>query len=279
MYKFGPFVADPVRRQLCREGADLCLTPKAFQTLMVLLDRRGSVVGKDVLLDTIWPDTAVEENNLTQQIATLRRALGEQPRHHRFVVTVPGEGYTFVADVQELRESEPDAVKVPGSPIARYRPLFAAHGLGGTLAAVIYIFLIVFPVVINGLVGPTHRRAQTVAVLPFRTASLDEQALGLGIRDTLRARLGSLDDVALRPARSSVPADDVLAAGKEMDANVVFSGSIQNLDGRVRVIVEMLDVANERVVWGKTFDYDRARHFELQDTIAVEAVSMVRSRS
>jgi len=116
-----------------------------------------------------------------------------------------------------------------------------------------------------------------VAVLDFRTTAFEDVALGAGIRDTLRARLGSLDDVAVRPPRSGVPVDDALIAGRQLEADVVLTGSVQRQDGRLRVVVELVDVRLSRVVWGQTFDRERSELFELQDVIAGEAIRVIKA--
>ena len=106
-YAFGPFVVDLVKRTLSREGRPVPITSKTFDVLVVLLEHRDHIVSKDELLNRVWPDTAVNENNLARQISSLRRALGQRPDQHDFVVTVPGNGYRFVAvqNVQDLPEA------------------------------------------------------------------------------------------------------------------------------------------------------------------------------
>ncbi len=101
-YAFGPFIVDPVKRRLWRGDHLVAITSKTFDVLVVLLDHRDHVVSKDELLSRVWPDTVVNENNLARQISSLRRALGQRPDQHDFVVTVPGHGYRFVATVQDL---------------------------------------------------------------------------------------------------------------------------------------------------------------------------------
>ena len=101
-YAFGPFVVDLVKRTLWREHRLVPITSKTFDVLVVLLEHRDHIVSKDELLNRVWPDTAVNENNLARQISSLRRALGQRPDQHDFVVTVPGNGYRFVATVQDL---------------------------------------------------------------------------------------------------------------------------------------------------------------------------------
>ncbi len=106
VYEFGEFRVDPFRRRLLRGGEMIPLTPKAFSILLVLLENRGAVMGKEDLIQRVWPDTYVTEANLTQNVSSLRKALGERANDHRYVVTVPGRGYSFVAEVYEVpRES------------------------------------------------------------------------------------------------------------------------------------------------------------------------------
>src|SRR5919112_418389 len=94
-YSFGPFLLDASRRALLREGRPVPLKPKAFETLLALVRSRGRVVGKDELMRQLWPDSFVEEANLTQQVSLVRKALGDDPKEPRFIVTVPGRGYSF----------------------------------------------------------------------------------------------------------------------------------------------------------------------------------------
>ena len=106
VYEFGPFRLHALRRVLRREGRTIPLTGKVFDTLLVLVERRGRVLAKDELMAALWPDTTVEENNLTQHVSMLRKALGERAGAHRYVVTVPGRGYTFVEPVREVPADE-----------------------------------------------------------------------------------------------------------------------------------------------------------------------------
>ena len=121
-YGFGPFVVDTVKRTLSRDGRVVPLTSKTFDVLVVLLEHNDRIVTKEELLNRVWPNTAVNENNLARQISSLRRALGQRSDQRDFVVTVPGQGYRFVADVRPLpapleRSTEPDfQPEVPTAP-------------------------------------------------------------------------------------------------------------------------------------------------------------------
>ena len=97
LYEFGPFRVDPEKELLLRDDEAVPLAPKAFQVLLVLIRHNKEVVTKDDLLKTVWPDTFVEEANLSRNVFLLRKALGENYQDHQYIVTVPGRGYRFVA--------------------------------------------------------------------------------------------------------------------------------------------------------------------------------------
>jgi Tol biopolymer transport system component/DNA-binding winged helix-turn-helix (wHTH) protein len=106
-YRFDDFEIDTLKRQLLRSGQPVTLQPKAFDLLLALVENCGRLLTKDDLLNRVWPDQIVEESNLTVHMSALRKALGEQRDQRRFVVTEPGRGYRFVADVSEVdAESE-----------------------------------------------------------------------------------------------------------------------------------------------------------------------------
>ena len=102
VYQFGPFRLEVTEHRLIRGDRTIPLPGKAFETLRVLVERHGQLVSKNDLLNSVWPETAVEENNLDRSISTLRKALGEKSSSPRFIETVPRVGYRFVASVTEF---------------------------------------------------------------------------------------------------------------------------------------------------------------------------------
>jgi TolB-like protein/DNA-binding winged helix-turn-helix (wHTH) protein/tetratricopeptide (TPR) repeat protein len=102
VYEFPPFCLNTPKQLLLRDGERIPLTQKALAALAVLVERHGQIVTKEELMDRVWPGVAVEENNLSQCISAIRRALGERREEHRYVITVPGKGYCFVAEVCEI---------------------------------------------------------------------------------------------------------------------------------------------------------------------------------
>jgi DNA-binding winged helix-turn-helix (wHTH) protein len=101
-FGFGPFVLNPESRVLLKDGEPVVLTAKVLDTLIFLVQRHGTTTRKDELLTALWPDTTVEEANLTQNISTLRRVLGDDPKDPRYIATRPGRGYSFIATVTEI---------------------------------------------------------------------------------------------------------------------------------------------------------------------------------
>jgi eukaryotic-like serine/threonine-protein kinase len=116
LYEFGPFRLDPQKRLLLREDEAVPLKPKALETLQVLVENRDRVVSKDDLMKTLWPDSFVEESNLSQNIFVLRKALGDSTQEKRYILTVPGRGYQFTETVREIGEQEEELSLVVESP-------------------------------------------------------------------------------------------------------------------------------------------------------------------
>lgn len=127
-YEFEPFTIDASKRLLLSGGKPVPLKPKVFDTLLVLVENSGRILGKDELMELIWPDVVVEENNLTQNISAIRKCLGDRQNEHRYVVTVPGRGYRFVADVHKTSREEDFK---PAAPIA------ASGALAGSAPSIV----------------------------------------------------------------------------------------------------------------------------------------------
>jgi DNA-binding winged helix-turn-helix (wHTH) protein len=101
VYEFGGYRLDPLRRVLLgSDGALVRLKPKAFDVLLYLVEHAGETLDKHSILEAIWSNAVVEENSLNKTVSVVRRVLGETPGEHRFIVTEPGRGYRFVADVR-----------------------------------------------------------------------------------------------------------------------------------------------------------------------------------
>jgi DNA-binding winged helix-turn-helix (wHTH) protein/Tfp pilus assembly protein PilF len=136
-YEFGPFSVDPGKRLLLRDGQPVPLAPKVLETLLALIENRERVLSKDELLKQVWGDTIVEEGGLTRNISVLRKALGEKPEDHQYIVTVPARGYRFVAEVRAGRQTavSPDVYAPSTREQARpWWPVTARHWLSLAVA-------------------------------------------------------------------------------------------------------------------------------------------------
>ena len=161
-YDFGPFRADTVRRLLLRDGQPVPMTSKVFDTLEVLLRNRDRVLEKEDLLKEIWPNSFVEESNLTQNVSSLRKALCELPGEHRYIATVPGKGYRFVGEVR--LPPPPPAPEPPAIPATR-RPRTAVVGISlGALVVILAASVWLWRTRQAARLPVPH----SLAVLPFR---------------------------------------------------------------------------------------------------------------
>jgi DNA-binding winged helix-turn-helix (wHTH) protein/TolB-like protein/Tfp pilus assembly protein PilF len=278
-YRLESYRLDTQTRELRDgDGPAVPLTSKAFDTLCYLIEHRQRVVGKDELLASIWPGRVVEENNLTQAIAALRRALGTNAGEHRYIVTVPGRGYRFVA---EVHEGEPDSAASPAqvtaAPAAAPMP---AWRRAITLGAVLFM-LGLFAIAAwrmreapgAGVLRPDAQRV-ALAVLPFRSLSSGprDEGLELGLADTLITRLSHSNALRVRSLASaqrlSIRQPDPLAAGRRLGADYVVEGTTQRIGDQVRINARLLSVDKRTAVWADTFDARIERVFTVQDAIS-----------
>ena len=122
VYRFGPFELDAAEYRLLRDGVEVPLQLKAFETLCILVERAGRLLTKDELLRQLWPGTIVEENNLNKNISHLRKALGECPSGLSYIETVPRVGYRFAAEVEQVSAAGPTLVMAAEPPPAPAAP-------------------------------------------------------------------------------------------------------------------------------------------------------------
>src|SRR5215510_6314757 len=104
LYQFGVFAVDTDQRIVLREGKPLPLAPKLFETLLILVEQNGRIVSKDELMSRLWPDTFVEDSNLTFNIQQLRKSLGDNARNPVYIETVARRGYRFISGVEDVSD-------------------------------------------------------------------------------------------------------------------------------------------------------------------------------
>ena len=174
-YDFGPFSVDVGKRLLSRNGEPVPLAPKVFETLLALIENRERVLSKDELLQKVWGDTIVEEGGLTRNVSVLRKALGEKPEDHQYVVTVPAHGYRFVAEVRERRGPPARVLERPGWTLSarRWLVLGAAAACVTTLTYALRPVQRSSPPSVNPAAYDSVLRARYLSV---RTTDADTQA-------------------------------------------------------------------------------------------------------
>ncbi len=242
---FGPFRVDTQRFLLLKEGEPTAIPPKVFETLLFLVQNRGRTVKKDELISSIWPDSFVEESNLAQNVFVLRKILGDERKYPRYIVTIPGTGYRFVAPVRQITEED--------------------YGSEHTDAD-------------KTRAPPEGEPVLSIAVLPFRSLAPEEHDsfLGIGLADALVTRLSSLKQVRVRPTTSVLRyrdmKDDPLSVGREMNVDSLLAGVFQREGDQIRVSVQFVRVGDGATLWAAHFDECFTNIFSIQDSISEQVV-------
>ncbi|HSR67052.1 MAG TPA: winged helix-turn-helix domain-containing protein [Acidobacteriota bacterium] len=221
-----------------KAGRKVPLEPKAFQTLLFLIEHRGKLVTKDEILDGVWSDTFVTPNALTRVVGLLRRALGDQAVTSRYIETIPTRGYRFIAEVTEAGREETPAIPPPIGPLAilPFKRLEGAEETERYLA--------------TGLADTLITKLAGVA--------------GLSVRPTSAVlRFGALGE-------------DPVAAGRELGSAFVLDGVIQQSADRIRVNVQFVRVEDGRLLWADVYDARLRDIFELQDELALRIVQTLK---
>ena len=290
-YEFGIFRIDTVKRLLLRDGEVVPLTPKCFDLLLALVETSAEVIGKDDLMNRVWPDSFVEEGNLTYNISMLRKALGGKASEHQYIVTIPGRGYQFSATVRELSndatarpavfvkelasESEaPTEDERAASP--RIHPLrTSAVILAGLTLLLLAIAAIYFLTAWKSEPPQSGLAIKSLAILPFKplVAERRDEKLELGMADTLINKLSSIGAIIVRPISAvrkyNALNQDPLAAGRELGVDAVLDSSIQwDSENKIRIAARLLRVSDGSTIWTDKCDEQCSNVFELQDSIA-----------
>lgn len=284
IYTFEDFQLDPARKLLVRVGTgeSVQLTSKAFQVLSHLVENSAELVTKDQLMATVWHDSFVEDANLTQTISVLRRILGETPNQHRFIVTEPGKGYRFVAQVTE-NHAESEKSAPPDSSLEN-----SEKQNSNGKSPYIYAFagILMFALILGiGFLWKSGSDAQNsqaasenaikaIAVLPFKNIESNEQdqLLGIGMADAIITKLSHIKTIVVRQTNSVMRYADstpqAIKVGREINVDAVLEGNIQKADGRIRVSVRLFRVSDGALIWAESFDELDANIFALQDSIS-----------
>ena len=229
-YEFGRFRLDANRRLLFArdKAAHLAIAPKIFDAALYLVEHPGELLGKERMLADLWPGRVVEENNLTHVISVLRRVLGEGRGENRYIVTVPGRGYRFVADVVRVMHPEV-ASSLPDSTVA-VLPFDSLTDLAGDEAI---------------------------------AAGIAENVLHRLARIRGLALVAHTSSFAFRGRHA-----DAREIGRRLAARYLVEGSVQHANRRLRITAQLIDAADGTHVWSLRFDRSLEDIFAVEDEVA-----------
>lgn len=288
LYRFGDFELDTLRRRLIAraDSTPVPLTSKVFDTLLYLAERPGQLIEKRELMEALWPNVVVEESNLTQAIHTLRRALGERPAEHRYIVTVPGRGYRFVAPVESVdRDMDATSDRVTpalATPAASIlaptpkAPLRRGSGRRWAVAALVFGALAALLWWRSERSTPAAQAApsHSLAVLPFADLSPggDQAYFADGLAEEILNLLVRIPDLRVIARTSSFAfrdgTADIQQVRERLGVTHVLEGSVRKAGEHVRVTVQLIDAKTSTHLWSSTYERELRDVFEVQDAIA-----------
>jgi len=240
VYEFGPFRLELKEHRLMRGGRSVPLAGKAFETLRVLVERHGTLVAKRDLMNAVWPETTVEENNLDRNISLVRKALGEKATGPQYIETVPRVGYRFVARLSETTPEDVADLALPTNDISAIAVLpFADMSPGRDQD---YLCEGLAEELINAL---TRIHGLRVAA---RTASFQFRDAGA----------------------------DVRAIGQHLGVGTLLEGSVRKADNHLRVTVQLIEVTTGYHRWSQRFDRTLDDVLAIQDEIAESVATSLR---
>jgi TolB-like protein/DNA-binding winged helix-turn-helix (wHTH) protein/Flp pilus assembly protein TadD len=285
LYEFGSYRLDPSERRLTEGNRQVSLTPKAFQTLLVLVENQGRVVGKEELLQKVWPDSFVEEATLAQNVFTLRKQLHDDREEAVYIETVPKRGYRFVAPVQVVGATDRQPKEFFASISEISTPPTHARTSRWMVVAVPLV------VVLAGLLTWRFRpstavRRPLLAVLPVEnlTGDPNREFLSDGLTEELIAQLGALDPGKLGViARTSSmtykgSGKTIPQIAQELGVDYLLEGSIREAGGKLRVTEQLVRGHDQTHLWAQSYDRDLGNMIEMQTEIAGSIASSIELR-
>jgi DNA-binding winged helix-turn-helix (wHTH) protein/TolB-like protein len=281
IYEFDNFRIDGGRRLFFNGGdGPIPLTSKVFDTLLYLVTHNGTVIDKDELMSAIWPDTIVEENNLNKNISVLRRVLGENPGEHRYIVTVPGKGYKFVASVVESSANGIKFVDIAHADITLQRsgPSRATSRSKKFAFAAIGVMALVAVLALSYTYFFRRRSIHSIAVMAFANESGDPKLeyLSDGMTGDLIESLSKVPDLDVKALSTVVrykgANSDARRIGQELNVEAVLFTHLIETGEDLTLQVELVDSRNENNLWRRTYQKKKSGLVVLQSELARDLV-------
>jgi len=294
LYAFGEFRLDLQNRLLRKGNEPIALTPKAFDILVLLIQRGGQVVAKDELMQAVWPDSFVEESNLTQTVFMLRKALGETS-DQRYVLTVQGRGYRFAPKVEAIPHrglttvlNPVDQEKESGRETAKPLSPGKWTSMRGALACVALVLIAV--VALLWLYPSFSQRTsssvpvRSLAVLPLQNLSGDpsQDYFADAMTDELITSLAKVGSLRVT-SRTTVSlykhtSKTLPEIARELKVDGIVEGSVVRSGQRVRVTAQLIRASADQHLWAETYDRDVGDSLQLQSEVARAITQQVRAQ-
>jgi TolB-like protein/DNA-binding winged helix-turn-helix (wHTH) protein/tetratricopeptide (TPR) repeat protein len=293
-FQFSDFLLDPRRFELRRGERRLKLEKIPMELLILLVEREGNLVSRDEIVERLWgKDVFVEsDTGINTAISKIRLVLRDDPERPRFIQTVVGKGYRFIAPISEVQFLEAVNEQAPlrtapvgTEPIAG--PVQPAQTSGrrfGLFVMAAFLFIASLAVGYFLLRTGHVESPQTLAVLPFKPLSsgASDEFLELGMADTLITKLSRSGRLIVRPTSAirkyTGPDADTLAAGRALQVDSVLEGNIQRIGDRLRVSIRLLRVRDGISLWSDSYDTRFNDVFQVQDTVSERVVNALAVR-
>jgi DNA-binding winged helix-turn-helix (wHTH) protein/tetratricopeptide (TPR) repeat protein len=234
VYEFEGFTLNVAEHTLRKGAKTIPLPPKVFDLLSVLVQNSGREMRKNEIMQLLWPESVVEESNLSQSIFLLRKSLDQGGTLNPLIVTIPGRGYRFTGKVRSSQaESRGPTTQTELEPVIR-----------------------------------------SIAVLPFHiiNAANEEHSLSLVIADALISKLSNFPQITVQLTSAILkfldPSQDPLAAGRELGVDAILNGTLQHNQGRIRVTAQLARVSDGYLFWADKFEGDFIDIFSVQESIS-----------
>lgn len=290
-YVFGEFRLDTKSRVLFRSGELVGLYPKAIDVLIFLVESRGNVATKEELLERVWPDTFVEESTLTRSVSALRKALGDTPEGHAYILTVPKRGYQFVCPFREescdAAAGESKLAKLSGKGWwAAKASACARHWRSFLVAAGVLMVLLGFAIFYLTRFWDKAGTASRImiAVLPVQnlTGDVDREFISDGLTEGIIAQLGRINPERLAViARTSAMSykhstKTVSEIGRDLHVEFIVESSLRQSGDRLRITTQLIRVKDQTHLWSRDYDRTLSDLVTLQDDFARAVASGIR---
>lgn len=295
IYRFDDFELDTTRRTLLCGGAVVALNSKTLDLLIALVENQGAIVSKDDLLEKVWANQFVEENNLTVHISALRKALGERKGENRFLITVPGKGYKFVAGLNDetngeiiIENHKIERITIDEeteTPNANQDQLLAEKPSERRMIFVPVVLILLIAgafFAFRYFKTDSAARINSLAVLPFVNQTNDEnnEYLSDGLAESVTYRLSQSPELKVL-SRNSVfrykgKDTDAKTVGAELNVQAILTGRVFQHGDTLNVSAELISTADNSVIWGEQFTRKISDVEKLQNDIAASISSKLR---